>query len=84
MVGFYTYLAKNFPVTHIDYHKPAKIYISFIVEKDGSISNVTILRGANQRLDKIAVDLIKNSPTWKPGINTGAPHVKCSLPINIR
>lgn len=50
-----------------------RVFLSFVVERDGSISNVRVLRGADRELDKAAVDVIAKSPKWSPGRNRGKP-----------
>lgn len=60
-----------------------KIYIEFIVEKDGSLSNVKILRGIGGGCDEEAVRIIQLMPQWKPGKSNGKTvRVKNTLPMN--
>jgi len=47
------------------------VYVTFVVEKDGRITNVKVLRGLGGGLDKEAVRLTKNMPRWKPGRQRG-------------
>ncbi len=47
------------------------VYTSFVVEKDGSISNVNVVRGIGGGCDEVAINAIKNMPKWKPGIQRG-------------
>ena len=51
------------------------VYVQYIIEKDGSVSNVTIVpgRGVYPSLDQAAIDVIKNLPRWTPGYNNGVP-----------
>lgn len=59
-----------------------KVFIGFVVRKDGSITDVTIKRGVHAMLDKEAVRVIKAMPKWKPGMNNGkAVHTRMILPI---
>ncbi len=60
-----------------------KVYIQFIVEKDGSISNITIRRGCqNAELDQEAVNVIKKMPNWIPGTIRGKKvRVKQTVPV---
>lgn len=61
------------------------VLCQFIVEKDGSISNVRVLRSVDPLLDKEAVRVIKNMPKWVPGRQDGKPvRVKFSLPIKFQ
>ena len=44
-----------------------RVYIEFVVEKDGRVSNVRVLRGVDASLDKEAVRVVSSSPKWSPG-----------------
>jgi protein TonB len=79
----------KFLVSNIVYPKQArdskiegKVIVSFIVEKDGSITNVEVLRSAHPLLDAEAIRVTKLMPKWKPGKQKGKP-VRCkfSMPI---
>jgi len=75
---------------HIIYPKIAsdkgiqgKVYINFVVEKDGSISNVRVLQSVDPLLDKEALRVINNLPRWRPGLQGGEPvRVSYTVPIN--
>jgi periplasmic protein TonB len=49
------------------------VYLSFVVERDGSISNVELLRGVERSLNEEAMRVIKAMPAWSPGIQAGHP-----------
>jgi protein TonB len=60
-----------------------KVYISFVVRKDGSVSDVKIIRGVDPSLDKEAMRVVMMMPNWKPGTQNGRPvNVRLNLPIN--
>jgi protein TonB len=60
-----------------------KVYVEFIVEKDGSISNVKIKGGLNEILDQQSVEAVKSLKNWTPGEqNYHKVRVKMVLPIN--
>ena len=62
-----------------------KVYVRFIIEKDGSISNVKIIRGVSPELDNEAKTVIASMPKWEPGMQKGqAVPVKYTLPITFR
>lgn len=62
-----------------------KVYVQFVIEKDGSVSNVNVLRGVDASLDKEAVRVIQAMPKWKPGKQRGSTvRVSYTLPINFR
>jgi len=58
------------------------VVCQFVVERDGSISNVTVARGADPALDKEAIRVIKSMPNWTPGKQNGQTvRVKYTMPI---
>lgn len=58
------------------------VYVSYVVEKDGSISNVKVLRGIDKECDEVAMNVIKNMPNWIPGKQRGqAVRVQFNMPI---
>ncbi len=61
------------------------VYVTFVVETDGSISNVKILRGVGGGLDEVALDAVKNMPAWKPGTQKGLPvRVQYNMPVKFK
>lgn len=59
-----------------------RVTISFIVEKDGHLSDIQILKGVSVELDREAVRVIKLAPAWKPGKQNGQPvRVRYTIPI---
>jgi protein TonB len=59
------------------------VFVEFVVEKDGSISNLKILASVHSELDKEAMRVVKMMPKWKPGEQLGKP-VRCLFNIPIR
>ncbi len=60
-----------------------KVYVSFVVETDGSISNVNLVKGIGGGCDEEAMRVIKKSPKWKAGRqNKQAVRVRYNMPIN--
>lgn len=58
------------------------VYVTFIIEKDGSVSNVKVLRGVHKSLDEEAIRVVKNMPVWKPGMQRGKPvRVQYNMPM---
>ncbi|WP_158826088.1 energy transducer TonB [Mucilaginibacter lacusdianchii] len=59
-----------------------RVIISFVVEKDGSLTDITVLKGVSPELDNEALRVLKKAPAWKPGIQNGRPvRVKFTVPI---
>ena len=62
-----------------------RVVVSFVVEPDGSITNVQVVRGVDPSLDKEAVRVTKAMPKWQPGKQNGqAVRVKYNLPVKFR
>lgn len=60
-----------------------KVYVGFVVERNGSISNVRIARGVDASIDKEAMRVIRLMPKWIPGKQNGEPvRVSFTAPIN--
>lgn len=58
------------------------VYVTFVVEKDGSVSNVKVLRGIGGGCDEEAVNVIKKMPKWSPGKQRGrAVRAQFNMPI---
>jgi periplasmic protein TonB len=73
----------NYPQLAIDQKIRGTVLLTFIVEKDGSVSNVTVVKGVNPLLDQEAVKAISESPKWTPGLQRGEPvRVRYSIPLN--
>lgn len=59
-----------------------KVFLAFVVEKDGSISNIKVVKGIGFGCDEEAVEALKKMPKWNPGIQNGKPvRVRFTLPI---
>ena len=59
-----------------------KVYLSFIVEKDGSLTNIKVLRGLYRPIDEEAIRVVKLMPKWIPGKHNGKiVRQKYTLPI---
>ncbi|MGE5426686.1 MAG: energy transducer TonB [Methylococcaceae bacterium] len=60
-----------------------KVYVSFVVGKDGGITQAKILRGVDPALDKEALRVVNSLPAWKPGKQGGKPvRVSYTVPIS--
>jgi periplasmic protein TonB len=80
----YKYLEKNikYPALARESGVTGTVYIKFVVNKDGKISNITILRGIGAGCDEEAVKVVGNMPSWKPGKQNGiAVPVWFTLPL---
>lgn len=81
------FLSKNvvYPTIASENGIQGRVMVGFVVERDGSVSDVKVLRGVDPSLDKEAVRVVKSMPKWKPGMQTGKP-VRCrfTIPVNFR
>ena len=58
------------------------VYVSFVVEKDGTVSNVKLLKGIGGGCDEESIRIVKGMPKWKPGIQNGKTvRVLFNMPI---
>ena len=63
----------NYPQAAIDNKIQGKVFLTFIIETDGAVSNVTIVKGVDPIIDVEAVKAIQASPNWSPGLQRGQP-----------
>ena len=62
-----------------------RVFSNFVVEPDGSVSNVKVMRGIGGGCDEEAVRVVKSMPKWKPGKQRGkAVRVSYNLPVNFK
>lgn len=75
----------NYPATAKENNVQGRVIIGFVVEKDGSISEVKVLRSVDPALDQEALRLVNAMPKWKPGTLDGKPvRVRYSVPFTFR
>jgi TonB family protein len=81
---FFRYIEENiqYPEQAVKYGIQGSVMLNLIVEKDGTLSNVRVLRGVDPVLDKEAIRVIESSPKWEPGRQRGEPvRVSVNLPV---
>ncbi|MCE5345273.1 MAG: energy transducer TonB [Bacteroidales bacterium] len=75
----------NYPQAAIDRKIQGRVFLTFIIEQDGNVSNVTVVKGVDPLIDNEAVKTIQASPRWKPGLQRGQPvRVRFSMWLNFR
>lgn len=87
MAAFYKYVGKE-----MDYPKQARrmgvegrVFMQFVVDKDGSLTEIKVLKGIGSGCDEEAIRVLKAAPKWKPGKQRGRPvKVRMSIPIVFR
>ncbi|MFA6152652.1 MAG: energy transducer TonB [Chitinophagaceae bacterium] len=81
------WIAKNlvYPVEAQKNGEQGRVIVQFVVKKDGTISDVKVVRGISKSCNDAAMDLIKKMPAWKPGKQNGRPvNVSFSLPVTFK
>lgn len=81
----YKYLSQSihYPADAKKSNIQGKVFLSFVVDKDGSITDVKVIRGIGSGCDEEALRVIKSSPKWVPGKIYGIPvRVQYTLPIS--
>ena len=62
-----------------------RVYVSFVVQKDGSLTDIKIARGVHPTLDEEAIRVVKKMPKWKPGRQNGKNvNVRATVPVNFK
>lgn len=85
IVQFMKWLTRNlrYPPQAQEQKIQGKVVVSFIVNKDGSISSPTIVKSVDPMLDNEAMRVVKMMPRWKPGLEKGKPcRTMFAIPIN--
>lgn len=83
----FAYLSKSlkYPIIPQENGIQGKVICQFVVNRDGSITEIEVVRGVDKYLDAEAIRVIKTMPAWKPGKMNGKPvRVKFTLPVVFR
>ena len=81
------YLSSNihYPAVAAENGVQGRVVVGFVVERDGSITDVNVMRSVDPSLDREAVRVVKNMPRWTPGKQNGsAVRVKYQVPVTFR
>ncbi|MBO9586066.1 MAG: energy transducer TonB [Flavobacterium sp.] len=83
---FYKYVGSNFQRPELDAEKTLRVYVSFVVEKDGSLTDIMVKNDPGYGMGKEAIRVLKSLKTkWSPGILDGKPvRTAYNLPITIK
>ncbi len=85
--ALFKFLGDNvkYPVIAQENGVQGRVICQFVVNKDGSIVDVEVVRSVDPSLDKEAIRVIKSMPKWSPGQQRGKPvRVKYTLPVNFK
>ena len=81
------YLSQNihYPKDAMEANKQGRVIVTFVVEKDGSISDAKVVKSVDPSLDEEALRVINTMPDWTPGKQNGEPvNTKYTVPITFR
>jgi periplasmic protein TonB len=85
MEGWNKFLNRNmrFPALALEQGVNGRVFISFIIEKDGSLTDIKVERKAGYGFDEEAIRVLKKAKPWKPGMQNGKPvRVRYTIPIS--
>ena len=75
----------RFPAEAQDAGKSGRVVVSFVIEKDGHLSDITVSTGAGYGMDEEALRVLKLAKPWKPGFQNGNPvRVRYTIPMNFQ
>ena len=84
MAEFYKHIGQNYKTPNVKGLK-GKIFLTFIIEKDGNLSDIKVIRDIGHGTGEEAIRVLKACPVWKPGeFNGEKVRVQYSLPITIQ
>lgn len=85
MGAMMAFIASNVKYPDVAYCAQGRVIVSFVVERDGSLSNFKVLRSVEEHLDKEAIRVVKSMPKWKPGRQNGkVVRCKYTVPVAFR
>lgn len=81
------FIADNlrYPRVAVENGTSGTVHVTFVVEEDGSITNIKLLQGIGDGCEEEAMRVVSIMPLWEPGMHKGEPQrVQCNLPIKFR
>jgi protein TonB len=87
MAAFYKYISDNirYPAQARRMGIEGKVFVEFVVDRDGSLTQFTVVKGIGAGCDEEAVRVLKNAPPWSPGKQRGKPvRQRMVIPIFFR
>lgn len=80
--GFAKYVQKNYRTPEVEQDLKGRVFVEFVVEKDGSLTDIKVIRDLGFGTGAEAIRMLKNAPKWSPGEQNGKKiRVRYSLPI---
>lgn len=85
--AFYKHLGKKikYPKQAIRIGREGRVFVQFVVDKDGSLKDIKVIKGIGAGCDEEAIRVLKEAPKWKPGKQRGRKvKVRMSIPITFK
>ncbi|MCJ8211847.1 TonB family protein [Mucilaginibacter sp. RS28] len=80
IAGWTKFLQRNLRYPNTE--EQGRVFLSFVVERDGSLTDIKVLKGVSAEIDAEAIRVLKIAPKWKPGMQSGKPvRVSFTIPI---
>ena len=82
--ALFEFIAENlkYPQEAIDNQTEGRVILQFVVDKEGKVGHIQVVRSIDKMLDQAAIDVVRTLPDWKPGMQDGQPvNVRYTLPI---
>lgn len=73
----------KYPEKAMKENKSGKVFVNFIIDEEGNVTNSRIIKGADPELDAEALRVVQKMPKWKPGLDKDGNPVKVSFNIPI-
>ncbi len=85
MKNFYEYVGTNFDRNNLDEGETIRVKVSFVIEKNGTMTDIKVLEKTNSTIDNEAIRVLKSLRTkWSPGFKNGEPvRTQFTLPITV-
>jgi TonB family protein len=86
-LGVRKFIAENikYPAEAKKYSEQGKVYVTFVIAKDGAVEKVKVVRGVTPALDNEAIRVVSTMPNWTPGKQKGEPvNVQYTIPVNFQ
>lgn len=87
IVAFYKYVSKNIKYPHQARRMQVegKVFVQFVINKDGSLTDIKVIKGIGAGCDEEAIKVLESAPRWKPGKQRGVPvRQRMVLPITFQ
>jgi len=82
--GVFMFIEKNFKKPKDSEEAQGRVIVQFVVEKDGSLTNIKVMKGLTPAIDKEAIRVMGLLPKWNPGMSGGQPaRVQYTFPVRV-